>query len=342
MPARPDVRQALASLSDYGVAMANPLKLASVWRIIRDVDLEAIRRQALAPFEVLVGADDLEDAARVRTLLSPGDSHPWVAAMRASDVQPGESVPLVTMLVTRTHELGTDLAAARTATHARGGKVLTIRIGVTGPDASTPHAGEDARIALMSLDDPAAAEAIGTALISLFEGDQRLALGRQFAPLRPALFQTIIHETAQANASFALTTGLAESVPVLTVPLNLGDIVVLTKNQLLLGYRISLGGGRDGEPRAMLAEIVGVLGGGVLFRQIAREMVGLIPVAGIPLKVAVAYSGTWAIGRAMAIWVTEGRRVTSETVQQMSKEAMTRGRVVAERLLKRERGGTGN
>jgi uncharacterized protein (DUF697 family) len=185
----------------------------------------------------------------------------------------------------------------------------------------------------MTLDDPAAPNAIATALLGLVEGDERLALARQLPPLRPALFQILTQETAQANASFALTTGLAETVPVLTAPLNLGDIVILTKNQLLLGYRIALGAGRDGEPRAMIAEIVGVLGGGVLFRQIAREMIGLIPVAGIPLKVAVAYSGTWAIGRALTIWVTEGRRVTSETIQQMSKDAMSRGRAVADRLL---------
>jgi uncharacterized protein (DUF697 family) len=313
--------------------MANPVKLANIWRIIRDIDLEAIRRDALAPFELLVAADDLEDARRVHRLLHPGEPHPWVSTMRAADVQEGETVPLATVLVTRTQELSPSLGRVRTIVRTRNGPVLTIRVGATGPAASASDAGEQARVAVMSLDDPAAADAIATALLGLVRADERLALGRQLPSLRPALFQILTQETAQANASFALTTGLAETVPVLTAPLNLGDIVILTKNQLLLGYRIALGGGRDGEPRAMIAEIVGVLGGGVLFRQIAREMIGLIPVAGIPLKVAVAYSGTWAIGRALAIWVTEGRRVTSETIQQMSKEAMARGRAVADRLV---------
>jgi uncharacterized protein (DUF697 family) len=322
--------------------MANPLKLTNVWRIIRDIDLEAIRRQALAPFEVLVAADEIEDAVRVADLLHPGEPHPWISTMRAGDVQPGETVPLVTLLVTRTHQASAALDAARTIVRTRGGAMLTVRVGETGPAASAPHPGDQARVAVVSLDDPAAGNAIAAALMTLVEGDERLALGRHFAPLRPALFHALIQETAQANASFALTTGLAESVPILTAPLNLGDIVVLTKNQLLLGYRIALGAGRDGEPRAMLAEIVGVLGGGVLFRQIAREMVGLIPVAGIPLKVAVAYSGTWAIGRATAIWVTEGRRVTSDAVQQMSKEAMARGRAVADRLMAERSSGRGD
>jgi hypothetical protein len=62
-------------------------------------------------------------------------------------------------------------------------------------------------------------------------------------------------------------------------------------------------------------------------------MVGLIPVAGIPPKVAVAYSGTWAIGRAVALWVTEGRTVTAETLRTMTEEGLERGRAVADRLL---------
>ena len=158
-------------------------------------------------------------------------------------------------------------------------------------------------------------------LLSPIEGDERLALARQFPPLRRALFDRLITETAQANASFALTTGLAEAVPILTAPLNLGDIVILTKNQLLLGYRIVLAAGRDGEPRTLIAEIAGVLGSGFLFRQAARQLVGLIPIAGIVPKVAIAYSGTWAIGRAIVLWVTEGRAITPAAVQRM-----TRGR----------------
>ena len=62
------------------------------------------------------------------------------------------------------------------------------------------------------------------------------------------MFQSLIQETAQANAKFAFTTGLAETVPILSAPLALGDILVLTKNQVVLGYRIMLAAGRDGEP----------------------------------------------------------------------------------------------
>jgi uncharacterized protein (DUF697 family) len=314
--------------------MPNPLKLASVWRVISDVDLEGIRRSANERFEIWTIADDDADAAAARELLGGSSPpHPWLRVVPPASLEPPlTALPLVAVLVTRALDLSPTLAAARNALRAQAVPVVVVMVGQTGPNASTPRTGEDARVAVTALDHSAIAPLAST-LLSRFDDDRRLALARQLPPLRASYFQTITQEVAHANASFALTTGLAESVPVLTAPLNLGDIVVLTKNQLLLGYRIALAAGREGEPRKLLGEIVGVLGGGVLFRQIAREMVGLIPIAGIPLKVAVAYSGTWAIGRAVALWVTEGRAVTAETIRTMTREGMDRGRAVADRML---------
>jgi hypothetical protein len=75
-----------------------------------------------------------------------------------------------------------------------------------------------------------------------------------------------------------------------------------------------------------------VLGGGVLFRTAARELVGMVPVIGIVPKVAIAYAGTQAIGRAMVAWTTEGRQVTADAVARYSREGLEKGRALAERL----------
>jgi uncharacterized protein (DUF697 family) len=217
---------------------------------------------------------------------------------------------------------------------------MTLVVGTTGPGASARQLGEDVRVAVAAW-DAGAVDPIAASLLSLYDDDRRLALARQFIPLRRPLFERLITETAAANASFALTTGLAEAVPILTAPLNLGDIVILTKNQLLLGYRIVLAAGRTGEPRALIAEIAGVLGSGFLFRQAARQLVGLIPIAGIVPKVAIAYSGTWAIGRAIVLWVTEGREVTAGSVQRMTREGLDRGRALAEAMVRDARSSGG-
>jgi len=54
--------------------------------------------------------------------------------------------------------------------------------------------------------------------------------------------------------------------------------------------------------------MLGGIGSGFLFRQGARQLVGLIPVAGIVPRVAVAYAGTLAIGKTVVAWTTYGAR----------------------------------
>jgi uncharacterized protein (DUF697 family) len=303
-----------------------------VWRIIRDVDLDGIRENALAAFDLWVVADERADAVAVAEAVSP-EGHPWIRTLTAGSV-PDPAPPSLAgvLLVTQTIALSEALASVRERMRSAGVAVMTVVVGQTGPAASARGSGEHARVAVTTLDESAVAP-LATSLLSIVAGDRRLALGRQLPRLRPALFDGLIHETAQANASFALTTGLAETVPVLTAPLNVGDIVVLTKNQLMLSYRIVLASGRSGEPRKLIGEIIGVLGGGLLFRQIARQLVGLVPVAGLVPKVAIAYSGTWAIGRAVAAWANEGRAITRDVVRTYSAEAMGRGRALAERLV---------
>jgi uncharacterized protein (DUF697 family) len=317
--------------------MPSPLKLANMWRVISDVDLEAIRSHAMAPVDVWILAEKPDDAAALTRLLSPDGPHPALRTVDAASlVQRLGTVPRAAVLITRSPTLSPGLAAARNALRGAGGRVMTLVVGATGPLASARQIGEDVRVAVGGW-DPGAGDAVAGSLLSLYDDDQRLALARQLIPLRRPLFERLITETAQANASFALTTGLAEVVPILTAPLNLGDIVILTKNQLLLGYRIVLAAGRTGEPRALIAEIAGVLGSGFLFRQAARQLVGLIPIAGIVPKVAIAYSGTWAIGRAIVLWVTEGREVTAGSVQRLTAEGLDRGRAVAEAMVREAR-----
>ena len=313
--------------------MPNPLKIANIWRIIRDVDLEAIRRMAVMPVELWIVAENELDGLAVREVLAPGgDGVETIRVSTPATIDVSTRAPTAAIFVTRSIDLSPSMAGARGSLASHTVPILTVLVGQTGPVASSPRPGEGARVALTAL-DVSAADPVRSTLLALFNDDRRIAVARHLPATRELLFQILTQETAQANASFALTTGLAEVVPVLTAPLAIGDIIILTKNQLLLGYRIVLAAGRNGEPRKLIAEIVGVLGGGLLFRQIAREMVGLVPIAGLPLKIAVAYSGTWAIGKAIALWVTEGRTITADALRAMTAEGLERGRALANRML---------
>ncbi|MFQ5617182.1 MAG: hypothetical protein ACE5GO_12085, partial [Anaerolineales bacterium] len=70
--------------------------------------------------------------------------------------------------------------------------------------------------------------------------DLHLALGRRFPLLREPAARNLIRQTCLANAAYSLGTGLAEIVPVLDIPLNIADVIVLTKAQALLVYKLGL------------------------------------------------------------------------------------------------------
>ena len=334
--------------------MPNPLKLASLWRVIRDLDLEGPRAAARGRFTLAIASEHGEDASHLRQLLTGPDAppHPWIEIAALGTLAPASAeaaaggpqrsaidalsalsaAPMAGILVTRDATLSDALKLAGNRFATSRTPVLTIVVGDTSRTAKVLGPGEQARVAVDTLDHPAV-DAMATALVLMLDEDQQVALGAHLPPLRPAIFTRIIERTARANASFAMTTGLAETIPVLTAPLNLGDMVVLTKNQLMMCYRLALAAGRDGEPKAMMTEIIGVLGSGVLFRQAARQLVGLIPIAGLLPKVAISYAGTYAIGKAMVGWTTEGRQVTVDTVASYSRDGLVKGRALAEHLV---------
>lgn len=319
--------------------MVASLKLANLWRVISDVDLDGIRAAAQTPFEIAVVSDDLAAGDEVRAALLGDEASaaaPWVRVFAADDFVQRPIVPVLALLVSRAPELS--LALKQADEHCIRARVAraTVIVGDAGKAATARRIGEGARVGLATA-TPAEIGRVAPTLVSQVSGDARLAIAAALPVLRPAVADAVVEETARANATFALTTGLAETVPVLTAPLNLGDMIVLTKNQLLMGYRIMLAAGRDGDPRSMVREVLGVLGGGLLFRQAARQLVGLIPVVGLLPKVAIAYGGTWAMGRALTGWAMGGDAVTPEVVRGFSNEGLERGRAAAQQLLSQVR-----
>ncbi|MFB3854172.1 MAG: hypothetical protein ACE148_10165 [Vicinamibacterales bacterium] len=322
-------------------------RLKTIWRIVREVDLEAIRQTALTPVRVTVISDEVAEAQRVVTLLggdgwasNPSLDAAWLngkgggtlsgtTGQRSRPIAEGEVEAII--LVGREPGLSPALAATAHALDAAKAPFVTVVTGTRANQRLRPGRGESARVGVTMLDERATAW-IAQALLAAVDPDLRLALGRRLPPLRPALFNVLIDETARANASYALSTGLAETVPGLNVPAVIGDIVILTKNQVIMSYRIALAAGKDGRPKDLVGEIAGVIGGAMLFRQIARELVGLVPVVGIVPKVAVAYGGTWAIGKAISIWATEGTRPDSRSFGHLFRRGLEVERDATEEL----------
>ena len=333
------------------------LPLRSIWQIVSEINLAEIQREIEAPFHLLIAADDEADAGQAACSLSSPNAdyvHPWItvtdssgSGLRSQSTEivprPGaaQDVPLQTsrpspdcaLLLTNRLEISADLASLQQALSAQSIPCLIVVSGLEGqrPDGAIARRGEQARVAIADWSDQSVAR-LASALVHLVPAPLRLPLARRLPPLRAASFNLLIQETSQANASYSFTTGLGETVPGLGLVLGAGDAIILTKNQLMMAYKIALVSGKSGTPQQLLGEIVGVLGGGFLFRQIARQLTGLIPVWGIIPKVAVSYAGTWAIGRAVATWATEGQRITPELMAGFYKDALAQGRKAAQRI----------
>ena len=159
------------------------------------------------------------------------------------------------------------------------------------------------------------------------------ALARAFPLFRVPVANRMINDTCLSNAAYSLSTGLAEMVPVLGIPLTIADIFVLTKMQAFLVYKLGLALGLSTRWQDYIAEFGGVLGGGFLWRQIARSLVGLIPLYGIVPKVAIAYAGTYVVGHVVLRWYLTGRHISKQEMNALFKQAIIRGRLAATRLL---------
>ena len=334
------------------------LPLRSIWQIVSEINLAEIQREIDAPVHLLIAADEETDAEQAaRHLSSPHADfvHPWITvtdssgsgllslsteiaprspATRSSSPQPSRTSPDCALLLSTQIELSSDLHSLQQALNSQSIPSLIVVVGAEAkqPDSAIARRGEHVRVAIPAWSERATAMVAGT-LIQIVPPALRLPLARRLPPLRPAALNMLIQETSQVNASYSFTTGLGETVPGLNFVLGAGDAIVLTKNQLMMAYKIALVSGKSGSPQQLLGEIVGVLGGGFLFRQIARQMSGLIPVWGIVPKVAVSYAGTWAIGRAVTVWATEGQKITPELMSGHYREALEQGRQAAQRIV---------
>lgn len=161
--------------------------------------------------------------------------------------------------------------------------------------------------------------------------ERRLSLARNFPLFRHAVAMDIINEVSVANAGYSFSTGIAEIVPVLNIPFNVADMVILTKAQAFMVYRLGLIFGLSTRWQDHLAAFGSTIGFGFVWRTIARQVVGLIPGLGVIPKVAIAYAGTYAVGRGALEWYNTGSQVKRDDIERFFQEALGRGKALAQR-----------
>lgn len=291
-----------------------PSTTKTLFNIIREINLNTIQESADLPVRLAITGESALASELAKLLGTP----PWVSVVpELADKRPGDVLLRVSRGVAPDEPLPPGS--------------LELVVGAEGP-------GLPDRVTLKSLNAETVETKLAPALLEKTPDSLRLSLARHVPLLRDAHARLLVEDTSRSNAIYAASTGVAQVVPLLNIPLNVADIVILTKNQLIMAYKLALAEGKKGEPQDLMKEIVSVVGGGFFFRQVARELVGLIPAWGIVPKVAVSYAGTWVIGQTVHAWAAEGETTTVKEMRRYYAEALEKGRGLAETVVESVRG----
>jgi uncharacterized protein (DUF697 family) len=117
-------------------------------------------------------------------------------------------------------------------------------------------------------------------------GEEGTGLAARLPVLRDVVVAHLVERFARTNA----VVGAVVFVPG-------ADLPVMTLNQIRMVLRIAHAHGVEvGQER--VPEVLATVGSGFALRSLARQALGLVPVAGWALKGAVGYAGTRALGEA--------------------------------------------
>ncbi len=166
--------------------------------------------------------------------------------------------------------------------------------------------------------------------------DLGIALARFFPPFRRQMTEIVVRGVCRENALFAVATSLPNVIPSLfqlpwAVSEFASDTVFITLNQVRMAFLIAACMGREIGFDHQKTEIASILSATLGWRAIARELAGKTPLgAGVAAKGAIAYAGTFVIGKGIQR-VNNGRRPLSRDEEQAAyREGLALGKAIAQ------------
>jgi len=276
------------------------------WDVIREVSIEPIRREADRVF-VLALAGDREAVEAARRALAgdppPADADPYLLCASPPYDEDTES-------------------------RLRHADLLVSLPG--GPGLTDLRPAETIQV-----------ESAAGLAERLFERrpDLRVPLARRFPLLRPLAAEQVVRDVSRVNAEFAAVSAVGQSIPILAplFPAVMGaDVLLLTKNQVFMAFRLAALYGEDLKVRNRLREALPIIGGALGWRTLARQLAGIVPGAlGLPIRAGIAYSGTYAAGKGVQMVFDSGRRPTRAEMAAWTRSGLEMGREVVASLRRR-------
>ncbi len=319
--------------------------VSGMWKAFSAIDVGSMREDAqITPRLVVIGPRDRTSLLEAALQQGPRTTNQLVTAvptyrfpLSEADLDVLATYDLRIALLDSAAEVASDDVQALIA--QPGPLVLVIEQAGKSSIVASPHetAGE-ASVTMVAawLEDAKSVQKTLLPAIANALPESDVALGRAYPGLRPAVAQALIQRTCMTNSIYAAGTGVAEMIPGLGIPFAVADIIILTKNQLVMAYKIGLIMGETGEFRDVLPQLAGVIGAGFMWRQVARELVAFLPL-GVVLKVAIAYAGTYATGQAIYHWYATGEKLDRQQLREVFNEALVRGKEEAAGIVARVR-----
>ena len=153
---------------------------------------------------------------------------------------------------------------------------------------------------------------------------------------RPVVAARLTHNCATTCLKIAAASAIADHIPVLGLLTggiaSAGDTIAITALQMRMLLRIATAYGKKAEFSRLL-ELLPVIGGGYAWRTLAREASGFIPIAGIPIKAAIAYAGTIVVGQVATHYYETGLRMPATAMRAAYRDAADRAKTFARQLL---------
>jgi uncharacterized protein (DUF697 family) len=271
--------------------------------VLREVSLDQLREQAnLAPRLLVVGPTS-DDARRLALAVTGPDAE--FAILARSVDEPVDALGRIdAAVVWDPQRTG---AASRVAEALRFESPAPPIVCFEGTSPDDGHAIDRARSDILKRNP-----------------DRAPAFGRALPAFRPAAAKQIIDETAMANAQFSLVSNIPTLLPIVgNIAAAGADFIVLTKNQVMMLYKLAAAFGRDlHDQRGILQEVLPVVGAGLVWRTVARQATTWLPfAAGTIPKLAIAYVGTMAVGRGAEFYYRTGMKPTRSQMDQFVHQA---------------------
>jgi uncharacterized protein (DUF697 family) len=162
--------------------------------------------------------------------------------------------------------------------------------------------------------------------------DLAMALARCFPLFRIPACNFITQAVSRVNTQIAIISALPGVLPWTSIFLpvsSVADVILLTKNQLVLVMRLAAAHGQRPGYR-QIKELVGTFASAFGWRTLARQLVALVPAGvGLVLKGSIAYSGTMAIGKAALWYYQTGVKPSDEEIRAVYEQSEAEAKATA-------------